>query len=117
MQVSDSSYTPISAVLFHEEIEKGSRMKSEYIENMNKAILKWGAEKQIKKAAEECAELIQALLKGYNQENIDEEMADVEIMLTQLKMIFRNSYQIEQIKEQKLRALGARVRHNPRGRR
>lgn len=110
MQVLDSSFTPYDTLRFRKEVEKVSQMKSEHIQNLNKAILKWGAEKQIKKAAEECAELIQALLKGWSQDNIDEEIADVEIMIAQLKMIYRNTDNVELHKERKLRALGSRVR-------
>ena len=57
-----------------------------------KAVLKWGVQPQINQAMEECAELIQALNKFSRHKLIDptnliEEIADVEIMLSQIKFI------------------------------
>lgn len=52
-----------------------------------KAQEKWGTNSQIAMIMEECCELIIALL-GTNSESIYEEMADVEIMLEQLKVTF-----------------------------
>ena len=56
-----------------------------------KLIEKFG-DKQIVKAIEEMAELTKELCKfqigDYNKENIMEEIADVEIMINQLKIIF-----------------------------
>lgn len=60
--------------------------------------VKWfGVEHQIKKAAEELGELIQALMRYSNGEpvigNVCEEIADVEIMLEQLKIILGERYE------------------------
>lgn len=57
------------------------------------AIQKWGAESQLRQTIEECAELIVALSKALRGKEghttaIIEEMADVEIMLNQLNLIF-----------------------------
>ena len=56
------------------------------------AIDKWGVESQALMAFEEMAELMQALSKNYrgkkNIENIREEIADVEIMMGQLRIMF-----------------------------
>lgn len=57
-----------------------------------KAVNKFGAENQVRKAVEELTELSVALLHSLDgrgdTENIREEMADVEIMLEQLHVIF-----------------------------
>jgi len=56
------------------------------------AIREWGEEAQMLMAIEECSELIQALTKvwrgKHSKSNIEEEIADVEIMIDQLKIIF-----------------------------
>lgn len=83
------------------------RFTEEQKQTMRKAIAKYGCDHQIDLAIEEMSELTKALLKNrritdgckkrssYTIEqvsesfgNIDEEMADVAIMLEQLKMIF-----------------------------
>lgn len=54
----------------------------------------WGADAQIQMTIEECAELIVVLAKygrihnGSTLEQIAEEIADVQIMINQLKIIF-----------------------------
>ena len=57
-----------------------------------KAVNAWGPEKQKWVAAEELSELIHALARNNrgddNLENVVEEIADVEIMLHQLKIMF-----------------------------
>lgn len=61
------------------------------------AIVQFGSEHQIRKAAEELGELIQALMRFGNGEpvigNVCEEIADVEIMLEQLKIILGERYE------------------------
>ena len=56
------------------------------------AVKTYGAESQVRKAVEELTELSVALLHSLDgrgdTENIREEMADVEIMLEQLHVIF-----------------------------
>lgn len=70
------------------------------------AIKHWGEDAQIRVSVEECGELITALMKygrkvnGSSIEEIVGEIVDVEIMLGQLKEIFRADY--EQIKNQKI---------------
>lgn len=79
------------------------------------AIRKWGRELQIEMAIEECSELIHALQKlkrdGTNTEkynHVCEEVADVDIMIQQLKFIF--SYQmIEEYRIIKLERLEKRI--------
>lgn len=61
-------------------------------------------------AMEECSELIQAISKYLRgrETNLEEEIADVEIMLEQLK-IMCNESQVEVIKESKLNRLEQRL--------
>jgi len=83
-----------------------------------KAIARWGAELQTVKACEELAELIRALSRvtlaaktaapgiEYNAawDNVLEEIADVEIMLAQLRIIFDDK-DVDGIRAGKLRRL------------
>lgn len=57
-------------------------------------------------AMEECGELIQAISKSIRckDHNVEEEIADVEIMCTQLRLIFDNN-KVDEIKQQKLERL------------
>ena len=91
---------------------------------LDKAIEKFG-ELQLVKASEECCELAQALNKYYvkyeltkkqqlqskhfymkEEENVKEEIADVEIMLLQVKKILEiKEEDLEEIKHQKLERL------------
>lgn len=64
----------------------------------NQSIIKYGEEPQCRQAMEECAELIQAINKYIRypdrkdcHNNLIEEIADVEIMLYQLKVMFNVS--------------------------
>jgi len=52
-----------------------------------KSLEKWGADSQILKAIEDLCELTLALLHT-DQQHIFEEMADVEIMIEQLEIVF-----------------------------
>lgn len=76
------------------------------------AINKWGQESQLNMLVEECAELISAVnrLRRGNTDSVPvlEELADVDIMIEQMKMIFdRNT--IESIKCSKLSRLRERI--------
>lgn len=77
-------------------------------EILHKSINKFGANQQIIKTMEELGELSTALAryftKGEDYQNIYEEIADVEIMLGQLRLIF-DSYVIDHQKEMKLNRL------------
>ena len=72
---------------------------------------KWGEELQIKVAIEECAELIKELAKfgrtinGSDSEKIAAEVADVEIMLEELKIIFKFAERVRHYKKIKLERL------------
>ena len=80
---------------------------------MFEAISKWGENKQTDMLHEEIGELLQAINKHKrknsleNRENLLEEIADVEIMLEQLKLIVAGSAHsaVEDYKERKLERL------------
>ncbi len=92
-----------------------------------RAIQKWGSILQINMAIEECAELIVVLqhrkriiwhssCNGTTVDDVLEEMADVEIMLEQLKLIYNHSFQLtapiskfDEIKQRKLKRLERRL--------
>jgi len=71
-----------------------------------KMIEKYGKKDQMLIAVEECSELQKAILKYLrgrcNTMEVSEEMADVEIMLEQLYMIFDNNDEVRFFKEQKI---------------
>ena len=88
-------------------------MEDNRLELYQQALEKWGAEPQITTAIEEMSELTKELchyLRGNrknNAESISEEIADVEIMLEQLKFtVFKNSFQVMMKKKSKLNRLG-----------
>ncbi len=79
------------------------------------AINTYGVNLQKITAMEEMAELTKELSKSMrygdkNVENITEEIADVEIMLEQLKMIYQNSADVEAEKQRKIKRLAERLK-------
>lgn len=81
-----------------------------------RAIKKWGINAQILMAIEETTELNFLLIKKL-RENTDvdnwqiaEEVADVEIMLEQIKIIFDFHSEVDGIKNNKLARLGERLK-------
>ena len=73
------------------------------------AIDRYGRGTQRDKAIEELSELIRALARADDAENVAEEMADVRIMLDQLEIIFGNGQKVARYEVMKLRRLDARV--------
>ena len=73
------------------------------------AVEKYGQGAQRMKAIEELGELIRALARADDPDNIAEEMADVEIMLAQLKIILGNDTDVERWKVKKLQRLNQRL--------
>lgn len=77
------------------------------------AIETWGAEGQITMVFEEMAELQKELCKSLrgkeNRIEIAEEMADVEIMLEQMKLLFSIENDVEEWKCCKIRRLAKRL--------
>lgn len=86
-------------------------------ELLKKTIAINGTNTQLDVAVEECSELIQAICKikryGYTDEdcyfNLAEEMADVEIILAELKLIFDNEDNVKSWKCDKLTRLEKRL--------
>ncbi len=84
-----------------------------------RAIRKYGERSQQDKFIEEASELIKAILKlrycnkDYEkqivQDAVDEEMADVQIMMEQLTMIYDNAERVELQKKKKIERLERRM--------
>lgn len=75
-------------------------MTTEQLRHLGAIVEIYGSDHQQDKAIEECSELIQAICK-YKEcldhvENIVDEIADVEIMLNQLKIIFDCTKEVEE---------------------
>ena len=87
---------------------------------LRQAIEAYGEDHQTLKAIEEMAELTKALIKLKDCETeadrqvvkdaIDEEMADVSIMLQQLYMIYNNFDRVERVKQKKVDRLERRLK-------
>ena len=81
------------------------------------AVKKYGKLSQLIMCMEEMAELTKELSKSIrgadNSAAIAEEMADVEIMLEQLRLIYRNRSEVDTVKADKLRRLAYRLEEVP----
>lgn len=82
------------------------------------AVKVFGKEQQTMMFIEECGELFQAISKykrGYGpRENICEEIADVEIMLEQLKYVYGCHREVDQWKNKKIVRLCCRLEDHER---
>ena len=80
------------------------------------AIDTYGSVMQITVAFEEMSELQKELCKHLrgsgSQENIAEDIADVEIMIEQMKMIFNCEADVLQVREEKVKRLKERMEQN-----
>ena len=77
-------------------------------ETLQKALDTFGIENQSNQTIEELAELIVAINKWKRHgslENMIEEIADVEIMILQLKMYFQFALEVQEKKEEKIERL------------
>ena len=89
--------------------------KQEETQLFETAIQKWGANAQMDMVVEECAELIKAINKfkrNVSSDTIKElcgEIADVEIMCYQARIMLKKGELIDDIKEQKLERLKSRL--------
>ena len=81
-------------------------------EILTSAIRKFGERNQEEVAIEECSELIQAISHKHRgrEHNIPEEIADVEIMLMQLKIINCCTREVKEIRDRKISRLLNRLR-------
>ena len=90
----------------------------EYTEHdiLRSAIYTYGEVMQITVAFEEMSELQKELCKyirgSGSQENIAEEIADVEIMIEQMKMLFNCETSVLQMREKKVKRLKERMEQN-----
>ena len=88
------------------------KTKDEYFEICAKALKHFGAQSQKELLIEECAELIQALQhekRGrINPEDICEEIADVQIMLNQISLLYPQRL-IHNATERKMSRLKKRI--------
>ncbi|MDF2881535.1 MAG: hypothetical protein K0R54_2092 [Clostridiaceae bacterium] len=102
IKIAEALNIPIGGLITIEPIEKIE--KEIYL----KAINTFGENQQIIKAIEELGELSTALARHFTKNessaNINEEIADVEIMLSQLRLIFSNA-EIDHHKKEKLERL------------
>lgn len=78
-------------------------------ERLARIALHYGKNVQSLKCCEECAELIQAICKG-DIKHIAEEIADVEIMTEQLKMLLGIRDVIDEFKKMKIARQLARMK-------
>ena len=78
-------------------------------EILKAAIRRYGTGNQRLKAMEELAELIRALARCDDRENIAEEMADVRIMLDQLEIMLGNHDEVRKWEYEKLTRLNERL--------
>lgn len=87
-----------------------SETPSESTKLYKKVIQAYGKSAQMIVAMEECSELIQAISKKLRgrETNVEEEIADVEIMLEQLRLMSDSSL-VDKIKEEKLQRLEQRL--------
>ncbi len=87
---------------------------NEYTHICQKASQVYGTQAQVNVAIEECGEVIQALAKFQNNRSLDveEEIADVLIMMYQLRMIFDTSL-VDRYIEMKMERLEKRLEHAP----
>lgn len=72
-----------------------------------KTLQKFGIDKQIDKLIEEMAELTVALMhyKEGRGNNVNEEFADVEIVMRQLRPVFNDNSEVDQFKKLKVERL------------
>jgi NTP pyrophosphatase (non-canonical NTP hydrolase) len=95
-------------------------MENKHIEILNSAIKIYGETNQLDMVTEECAELIQAINKVKRAQSriirqgminaLLVEVADVEIMVEQIKIMFGGYDAVEEAKELKLERLAHRVK-------
>jgi len=93
-------------------MSKASESKIEPVPDLlyEMAIKEWGVSAQMLMAIEECSELtnaIRGIIRG-RKANVAEEIADVEIMCAQLRLMF-GSYAVEREKTKKLARLRQRL--------
>lgn len=81
-------------------------LNDEAVSICSKALETYGPAIQKVVAMEECGELIQAISKSLRDKdhNVEEEIADTEIMCMQMRLVYDNK-KVDQIKQEKLKRL------------
>lgn len=81
-----------------------------------KAIVHYGVENQKNQAVEEMSELIKEICKAnrgmMNPTNVAEEIADVEIMIDQLKIIYSLGDSVDKFRKYKIKRLEYKIENN-----
>lgn len=98
--------------IYPQTVEKFVKQENEQIKVIEKAINHFGVRYQVDKAVEEMGELIQALMKArieLNRDNIIEEIADVEIMLQQLCLIYQCPLEVLEMRKTKIDSLKRKI--------
>ena len=97
----------------HEEAEAEQKAKFTEKKIIHTALASYGADKQRIKCVEELGELVVELTKDANGNgsrfHIVEEIADVEIMLAQMKIHYGAEKDVEAVKAQKIKQLGEKL--------
>jgi len=99
------------------KLRKGLRRRTNINPIYKKAIALWGIDSQMSMAIEEASELIKAICKlrrnGVTEETVNdlaEEIADMEIMLEQLKIMFYLSEGVGKWKKHKIERLSKLIK-------
>lgn len=92
--------------------EERPTVENDTLRILKATIHKYGAENQENMCIEECADLIHAINKKHRGKphNIAEEIADVEIVLEQVKLINECFGEVDEIKKQKLSRLSDSIK-------
>lgn len=81
-----------------------------------KAIIHYGIENQKNQAVEEMSELIKEICKAnrgmINTDNVAEEIADVEIMIDQLKIMYSLGDSVDKFRKYKIKRLEYKIENN-----
>ena len=95
----------------HFESVSGQQTTLDLEKILTSAVQTWGKEAQADMMIEEMAELTKAILneRRGREHNIAEEMADVQIMLAQMEIIFQNSKEVARIFWEKVARLDQRL--------
>ena len=97
----------------YKTLEPLIREENEQLKTVYKAIETYGAKHQKIIAIEEMAELMKELVKSIrgesNRANIIEEIADVEIMMQQLSLIYNCTFEVIEMRRKKIERLKKRI--------
>ncbi len=97
-------------------IDEGKLIYNEFKEDIEKIVDFYGGDKQLRQLQEECAELIVAINKRLRYGstkafvNLIEELADVEIMVEQIKYYYRIKDNVNDVKYGKINRQFDRMR-------